>query len=48
MMEVMRAPTATYNIGEWIRGLEEDATNVEVRNSDAINHGSEQSNAHSL
>ena len=47
MMKVMRAPTAAYNIEDWMWGLEEDTPKVEVRNGDAINCIPEQRNAHS-
>ena len=47
MMKVTKAPTAAYNIEEWMGGLEEDVPKVEVRNGDAIVHGPEQRNAHS-
>ena len=45
MTKVKKALTEAYNIEEWMRGLEEDAPEEEVRNGDAINHGPEQINA---
>ena len=47
MMKVMKAPTTAYNIGKWMRGLEEDAPKVKMRNGDTINHGLEQRNDYS-
>ena len=35
MMNGSWAPTAAYNIEEWMQGLEEEASNGEVRNGDA-------------
>ena len=45
-MEVMRTPTAAYDIKEWMQGIEEDAPKVEVRSGNAINHRSEWVNVH--
>ena len=46
IMKVMRVPSTAYNNKEWMRGLEEDAPQVEVRNGNAINCGPESRNAH--
>ena len=40
-------PTAAYNMEEWMWGLEEDASKVEVRNGKVSNHGTERRNAYS-
>ena len=37
-------PTASYNIEEWMPGLEEDASKAKVRNDEMSNHGTEQKN----
>ena len=42
-----QTPTAAYNIEVWMQGLEEDASEVEVRNGNVSNHGTEQRNIHS-
>ena len=39
--------TAAHNINEWILGLKENASEVEMRNHKVRNHGTEQRNAHS-
>ena len=46
MMKVTQAPTAAYNIEEWMEGLEEETSDGEVRNGDVGNHGLEQKSAH--
>ena len=46
-MKTNQIPTAAYNIKEWMRGLEEDASEVEVRNGEVNNCGAEQRNAYS-
>ena len=46
MTKATQAPTAAYNIEEWMLGLEE-APKVEVRNGVACNCGLEQRSAHS-
>ena len=40
-------PTVAYNIEEWMQGLEDDASEVEVINGNVSNHGTEWRNAHS-
>ena len=47
MTKEMNIPTTTYNIEEWMTGLEENAPKDEVRNGDVTNHGPEQRNVHS-
>ena len=42
-----RPLTAAYNIKEWMQGLGEDASKVEVRNDEMRNHGTEQKKVHS-
>ena len=39
--------TAAYNIEEWMQGLEEDASEAEVRNDEVRKCGTEQKNAYS-
>ena len=39
-------PAAAYNIEEWMQGLEEDVSEVEVRNGEVTNHGTEWRNTH--
>ena len=46
-MKTNHTPTAANNIEEWMQGLEEDASEAEVRNSKVSNHRTEQRNAHS-
>ena len=43
-MKTNLTPTAAYNIKEWMQGLEEDASKVEIRNGNVSNHGTEQRN----
>ena len=40
-------PAVAYNIEEWMWGLEEDASKVEMRNDEVSNHGTGQKKAHS-
>ena len=40
-MKAARASAAAYNIEEWMQGLEEEASNGEVRNGDVGHHGLE-------
>ena len=47
MTKATWAPATTYNIEEWMQGLEEEAPYGEVRNGDTCNHGLEQITAHS-
>ena len=41
IMKTNWAPAAAYNIEEWMQGLEEDASEVEVRNSKVSNWGTD-------
>ena len=43
----MRTPIVAYVIEEWMWGMKEDATKVEVRSGDAVDHGPEWRNTHS-
>ena len=45
--ETIQIPAAAYNIKEWMQGLEEDASEVEVRNGDASNCRTEWRNVYS-
>ena len=47
MMKTIQTPAAAYNIEEWMQGLEEDASKVEVRNGDVSYYGTEWRNAYS-
>ena len=44
--KVTRTSTITYDIEEWMWGIEEDDPKVETRSSDAIDHRPEWRNAH--
>ena len=46
-MKTNQTPAAAYNIKKWMQGLEEDASNAEVRNGKASNHSTEWRNVHS-
>ena len=46
-MKTNQTPAAIYNIKEWMQGLEEDASEVEVRNGDLSNCGTEWQNTYS-
>ena len=45
--KINQTPTVAHNIEQRMQGLEEDASKVEVSNSNKSNHGTEWRNAHS-
>ena len=47
MMKVMRTPATPYDIEEWMWDMKEDASKVEARKCDAINHRPDPRNTHS-